>query len=204
MGNKRNAPVFAFIVLYFSKPNTMKQKPILLFVILLATFFHSNGQGPEKYRIKLISGTIDPTPNITANKVKDLNRGLTRFAGKGQVFVQFFAAPDISQRQQLRSAGIELGDYVSGNAWLAFTSGEPPVESLKRLGVRALIPVEPHQKIQPALLRSNPPAHAQRGEGKVEVWISFSGSFVVDDIRSELAKLGFLLPAAIGMVCVAT
>lgn len=169
----------------------MKQKPILLLVILLATIFHSYGQGPEKYRIQLISGTIDPSPNISAGKVKDLNRGLSRFAGKGQVFIQFFAAPDQVQREQLRVAGIELGDYVSGNAWLAITKGEPSAETLKRLGVRALVPVEPQHKIQPALLRSQPPAHAQRGEGQLEVWISLSASFVANDIKAELAKLGF-------------
>lgn len=169
----------------------MKSPGTLLLIVFLFLVATSFGQNDRKYQIRLQSGTIEPTANISSSKIKSLDRSLTRSGNKALVLVQFETMPDQSRREQLRKAGVELQEYVSGNAYTAIVRGALSADVLKRTGARAVVELNATQKIQQSLGRGRIPTWAARGEGRVELWISFANGFTEAEVRKELEDRKF-------------
>ncbi|MCR6720494.1 MAG: hypothetical protein NVV59_09400 [Chitinophagaceae bacterium] len=140
----------------------MKSPGTLLLIVFLFLVATSFGQNDRKYQIRLQSGTIEPTANISSSKIKSLDRSLTRSGNKALVLVQFETMPDQSRREQLRKAGVELQEYVSGNAYTAIVRGALSADVLKRTGARAVVELSPSQKMEPRLAKGRVPDWAKK------------------------------------------
>ncbi|WP_229240830.1 S8 family serine peptidase [Dyadobacter sp. SG02] len=88
----------------------------------------------------------------------------------------------------MESVGITLLDYIPENAYTAVVHGEPDRNVLQAAGARAVLELEPAQKIQPALLSLNLPAHAIREAGKVDVRISYVKTIGADSVAKALGN----------------
>jgi hypothetical protein len=109
------------------------------------------------------------------------------------VIIQFFAIPEEPVLGQLRSVGITLLDYMPENAYTAIVHGQPDRNALQAAGVRAILELEPEQKIQPALLGPNLPPQSVREAGKVDVRISYVRTWSPDSVLQELSNSGVQL-----------
>lgn len=88
--------------------------------------------------------------------------------------------------RRLKDAGVTLLDYIPEKAYTAVVPTEPDGNVLQAAGARAMLEVEPVQKIQPALLGPDVPAHAVREGGKVDVRISYIRTVAVDEVLRAL------------------
>lgn len=169
----------------------MKLLQKLLLVFLLFFAVQLSAQKQSIYRIQLQSGILEPAPNISSGKIKAIDRSLQRTKNRTVLLLQFETMPGKATREKLRQAGIELKEYVSGNAFMAVVSRNLDASQLKRAGVRAAVQLGPSQKMDARLARGQFPAWAQRGAGRVEVWISFSSGFTREEVETELNRAGF-------------
>ncbi|WP_229212801.1 S8 family serine peptidase [Dyadobacter soli] len=88
----------------------------------------------------------------------------------------------------LNNAGITLLDYIPENAYTAVVHGDPDRNVLQAAGARAILELEPEQKIQAALLGPDLPAHAMREAGKVDVRISYVKTLTRAALSEALGK----------------
>lgn len=169
----------------------MKLLQKLLLVFLLFFAVQLSAQKQSIYRIQLQSGILEPAPNISSGKIKAIDRSLQRTKNRTVLLLQFETMPGKATREKLRQAGIELKEYVSGNAFMAVVGRNLDASQLKRAGVRAAVQLGPSQKMDARLARGQFPSWAQRGAGRVEVWISFSSGFTREEVETELNRAGF-------------
>src|SRR5690606_30749247 len=80
---------------------------------------------------------------------------------------------------------------MSGNAFTAIVRGPLSADVLKRAGARAVVELKAAQKIQATLGKGRIPSWAIRGEGRVELWISFASGFSEAEVRKELEDRKF-------------
>ena len=91
--------------------------------ILILTPFVLFAQEDKDYSILLNSGKFTPTENIiTLNKDASIFRN-SSFGNKHYVTLQFRAIPSDAMKAQMKSAGIELIDYIPNLADFPGPSG---------------------------------------------------------------------------------
>src|SRR5687768_12764527 len=102
----------------------MKFHPIPLIAISLLVCFFSQaqvGKDPAgdglRYRLQLRNGSFIPQKNITTDQVNAINKRIVPAGGKSFTIIQFETIPTAAERVQLEQAGIELLDYIPGNAY---------------------------------------------------------------------------------------
>ena len=117
-------------------------------------------------------------------KVDDLKPSL--FNGKYYALVQFSALPSQQTRQSLKNAGVELGDYFPGNAYLAIINSDVDFFSLKNMGVSSVNTLPSFYKID-ANLRT-----AQLNiKADVKTFaVSYFSSVDKATVQAELQKIG--------------
>ena len=179
----------------------MRLHPIFFLITLLCAWPALSQRVPAadetRYKIAFRSGAFTPKKNIDKSSLDALDKKLIRANGKSLVLLQFEVMPGRQERQQLKNDSTALLEYISGNAYLAVTRSLPKEEKLKSIKIRAMLPVLPEQKMQPALIRRQFPAHAVKKQGTVDVWISSPSAFQADEVKQLLlAKNIELLPVA--------
>lgn len=167
----------------------LKYRCVLVVVLLVQHLTNVTAQNNGAYNLYLKSGTIVPLPSLELAR-KQPNNTLRVAAGDEVKFaiIQFFGIPEEPAVKQLKDAGITLLDYVPENAYTAIINGEPDRNALQAARVRAVLELEPEQKIQPALLGLNLPPHAIREAGKVDVRISYVKTMAADNVLKELGN----------------
>jgi hypothetical protein len=166
----------------------MKPNPIFLVPVLLLCSLFSIAQEDARYRITLKSGSFIPSKNIEQLKIDEVNQRAAKTDGKSFVLLQFENIPTLSERTELKLAGIELLDYIAGNAYTATISGAMNTGVLLRTKARAVVELSAQQKMEPALAAGIFPAWAVKTPGTVDVWVSFPKSFSYTQVVTELAK----------------
>ena len=165
----------------------LKYRCVLVVVLLVQHLTNVTAQNNRAYSLYLKSGTIAPVPGLELARKRQ--EGKLRVAGGNDfkfVLIQFFDIPGEAQVRRLKDAGISLLDYVPEKAYTAVVPAEPDRNVLQAAGVRTILEVEPVQKIQPALLGTDVPAHAVRAAGKVDIRISYVKTMAADDVLKEL------------------
>ena len=122
----------------------MKQTRFLLLSTLL--FISSTVFSQNKFSISFRNGTVKPEANIRQSFVDSLNRRAVRAGNRSFVVLQFEQLPSESTRKALSANGIELLEYVSGNAYTATVSGNLKLGGLQQAQVRSVLPLSPQQK----------------------------------------------------------
>ncbi|WP_426294299.1 S8 family serine peptidase [Dyadobacter endophyticus] len=168
----------------------LKYRCVLVVVLLVQQLTNVTAQHNRAYNLYLKSGTIVPLPTLELPALQP--GGTFRLAGSDEikfVIIQFFNIPDEAAVRQLNSAGITLLDYIPENAYTATVHGQPDRNALQLAGARAVVELEPEQKIHPALLGPDLPAHALREAGKIDVRISYIKDLAPNDLLNGLDSL---------------
>ena len=167
----------------------LKYRCVLVVVLLVQHLTNVTAQHNRAYNLYLSSGTIAPVPGLElARKRTGIALRATEESGGQFVIIQFFNIPGETEVARLRNAGITLLDYIPNNAYTAIVPGEPDRGVLQAAGVRAILELEPAQKIQSALLGPSLPAHAVREAGKVDVRINYIRTMAAADVLKELSS----------------
>lgn len=110
--------------------------------------------------------------------------------GYYNVLMQLHSIPDGSARSSLSEAGVELGDYVGGNAyWARIRSDVDVYGSLGEHGVRSVVGVEPAWKLSRALEEDDIPTWARVGGNGVRVSFFFAPNASQALVQSTLTRL---------------
>jgi hypothetical protein len=170
--------------------------PVIAALWLLSLFAFSQVVSAQQkedpaFRLLLKNGSITPEKNITADKVKELDRKMARTDGKSFLVIQFENIPTAAERKQLQQAGIELLDYIPNKAYTATVTRSLDSGLLHKVNARAIIELTPEQKMQPDLAKGIYPPWAVKVGGTVEVWISFPASFSFTVVYAALLLKNF-------------
>lgn len=168
----------------------LKYRCVLVVVLLVQQLTNVTAQQNRLYNLYLKSGTIAPLPTLELSAKP--RGGTLRTTGGDEiefVIIQFFKIPDEPALRRLNAAGVTLLDYIPENAYTATIHGRPDRNVLQLAGARAIMELEPYQKIQPALVGPDMPAHAVREAGKVDVRISYVKAMAPTDLRLALDSL---------------
>jgi hypothetical protein len=166
----------------------MKFNPISLITALLFLSISASAQGDRSYEISLKNGRFIPERNITPEKISELDKRLLRVNGKSFLILQFETIPSDATRKQLEQAGIQLLDYVAGNAYTAVVNGALENNLLSRANARSVIVPTAEQKMQPDLAKGIFPPWAVKVAGTVDVQISFAAAFSFGTVQQELKR----------------
>ena len=112
----------------------------------------------QDYSVHLRSSVEVPLPG---NQLK-LQTGGQTFSGHQYVLVQFYQLPSPEERQKLKSEGIQLLAYVPHYTWLVKASAQA---DFRKANIRAVLPIQPEDKIDQNLLSGNIPTESYRAEG---------------------------------------
>lgn len=131
-----------------------------LLVLLLFACFITETQAQNKYALRLQSGVVNLSPNVTEfvnNKVQfeDFKVG-----NAYNLVVQFNEMPNAVQRQAIASSGIVLSTYLPELAFMAIVPERLTLEQINALNIRAFLGLTGQQKISPDISGGNFPAWA--------------------------------------------
>ncbi|HEV7779882.1 MAG TPA: S8 family serine peptidase [Chitinophagaceae bacterium] len=169
----------------------MRFNPIPLITVLLLLGFSSLAQDGSRYTIQLRSGPVTPEKNISAQRLEQFNRTAAKTSGKSFAIIQFEQIPTEEEKQQLKSSGIELLDYIPGNAYTVTITGSLNEAALIATKARAVIEPGAMQKMQPELATGNFPSWAVKTPGTVDVWVSFPRTFSYETVQKEMLQRNF-------------
>ncbi len=173
---------------------TMKRAASLLLLLLPAIAF---AQTTPDYTIQLKSGKFIPEKNAaTVAKNADVfTKSL--FNNKYYVVIQFTELPSQSAKDQLKTAGITLIDYLPGYAYTAAVDAGVNMATFKNNNIRSVFQLNNTQKTVPEILSNKAPAYAIKTGGYAEVDIVVYETIKADIIRPSLAALGATIIADI-------
>lgn len=107
--------------------------------------------GPQ-YQIKLNNTTLLPSDNIDPNVVRQLNTSAAKEITTA--IIQFNDVVSNRNKNLLFHSGVRLINYLGGRAYLVSLNKPLDDHLLKSQGVRNILPLNPTQKIHPALMDS--------------------------------------------------
>ena len=139
----------------------------IIFSALLCLGLINFSANANKYSLKLKSGTV------TLDQ-QDQSKNLSKFSEKHQTkyaIIQFFEIPTQKDKNQLKSNGIELLEYLPNNSFISFIDQVSKLP-LSELNIRAAVPFLPKYKFSKALNNDNDmPIWADAGNGQVKLMI---------------------------------
>lgn len=175
----------------------MKFYSIPFLTTLLCFSFSAFTQNDNLYKLKLNSGEKIPEQNISASAIYAFNQQINRINGKAFSIIQFEKIPTDAERKQLFNSGIQLHDYISGNAYTATVINTIDVNSLQTAKVRSIFEMNPMDKLQISLFPTigwkgaSFPSWSVKVQGTVDIWISFPESFLFDEVQQQLQVRNF-------------
>lgn len=163
----------------------MRLNPTALLAALLfaGTSF---AQNKPNFTIALRSGNIVPEKNISTERVDRFNQAASKTAVAQFVLIQFEEMPGEEVKQKLAAEGIQLLEYIPLNTFTATIGRGVNSALLQTAKVRAIVELQPEQKIMPALLMGRIPPSASKTPGKLELWISYPKTFSAEEVTKEL------------------
>ena len=173
-------------VLFLNINLAMRIHPIPFTFLLCLFSYTSFSQSNNGVALQLRSGKIFTEKNITIEKIKTFTEGLQKVNGKSFAVLQFELLPSEEKKKELAAAGIQLLDYIPGNAYsLCITKNIDPA-ILQKIGARSIFELSPQQKMHPSMAKGIFPSWAIRTPGMVDVWISFPKTISFSEIESLL------------------
>ena len=162
------------------------------FIILLCLFsIVCFSQKDTSTALQLRSGKVFAEKNITPEKVKSFIDQLQKIDGKSFAVLQFEQLPSDLTKQELAASGVELLDYISGNAYTICIKKNLDYTILQKAAARSIFELSPIQKMHPAMVKGIFPSWAIRTPGMVDVWISFPKTISFEELQKLLSERNF-------------
>ena len=166
----------------------MRIHPIPITILLCLFSIFSFSQKDKSSALQLRSGKIFTEKNITQENVKSFTERLQKVNGKSFAVLQFEQLPSESKKQELAASGIQLLEYISGNAYTICITKNIDHTILQKAGARSILELSPEQKMHPAMAKGIFPSWAIKTPGMVDVWISFPKTISFDEVKNLLRK----------------
>lgn len=161
----------------------LNRLPILCTLLFLSAIaFAQNNPNT----IFLRNSTLTPVQNIRQGYMDTLNSRMARSNNKALVLIQFDKLPTENQRKELLSTGVELLEFVSGNAYTATINGNLSASALSRVKARSVMEISPEFKMSASLAKGQIAPWAGRVAGTVDIWVSFPKSFSITEVLDAL------------------
>jgi len=138
--------------------------------------------------LQLRSGKVFTEKNITAETVKSLTERLQKINGKSFAVLQFDVLPSEARKQQLAAAGVQLLEYIAGNAYTICLTKNIDHTILQSAGARSILELTAEQKMHPSMAKGIFPSWAIRTPGMVDVWISFPRTISFEEVKQLLGE----------------
>lgn len=139
--------------------------------------------------VKLKSGVYHP-----AGKIESVGSQLrTASYSPSYVLIQFAELPNAARQAELKTAGIQLLEFLSGSAYWARLSQPVDAASISKFGIISLEKIKAAHKIDPKLTASNVPAHALRGNSNVAVTVGYFEGASGEDVKKALLNINAVI-----------
>jgi hypothetical protein len=169
----------------------MRIHPIPFTILLCFFSIISFSQKDTSSALQLRSGKIFTEKNITQENVKSFTERLQKVNGKSFAVLQFEQLPSETKKQELAASGIQLLEYISGNAYTICITKNIDYSILQNARARSILELSPEQKMHPAMARGIFPSWAIRTPGMADVWISFPKTISFDEVKNLLRSKNF-------------
>ena len=166
----------------------MRNHPIPFTTLLCLFSIISFAQKESANALQLRSGKYFTEENITGENVKSFTGRLQKINGKSFAVLQFEQLPSEQKKKELATAGIQLLEYITGNAYTVCITKNIDHTILKNARARSILELSPEQKMHPAMARGVFPSWAIKTPGMVDVWISFPKTISFDEIKNLLRE----------------
>ncbi|WP_428232904.1 S8 family serine peptidase [Flavobacterium sp.] len=166
----------------------MKIKLLNLFMLLLTSILWSQKESDNNFTISINGNKIATTANFKQQFKEKKNTGKQNPKTE-YTLLQFTKIPSVEEQQKLKSQGILLLSYLSGNAYYAAISSEFYSKSTVSDNIRAAITVDPKYKLDPMIVDSAIPDYAAEGANGIKVVISYFKGVNNKVIAQDLASL---------------
>ncbi|NML19406.1 S8 family serine peptidase [Pseudoflavitalea sp. G-6-1-2] len=154
------------------------------FLLAALAFFQLPVSAQEKkLPPQLKTATITDKMNIQSVKLTDDVRQRMQYRRKNYVMLRFDRLPGASQKNELSSQGIQLFDYIPGNAYFAELPADMPLANLKKYAVNAVYFPDASLKIAASLQNRQPGADET-------VAVHFAGNLTHADVLQQLQLTG--------------
>ncbi len=150
--------------------------------------FCSTVLAQNNFSISFRNGALRPDTNIRQSFVDSFNKRAVRINNKSLVVLQFEKLPNENARKLLSANGIELLEYISGNAYTASVRGKLTAAGLRQAQARSIVELTPQQKMNSYFAQGKIPSWAVKAAGTVDVWVSFPKTFSVNEVLDQLRQ----------------
>ncbi len=175
----------------------MKIHPIPFTTLLCLLSFISFAQKDISSSVKLRGGAITVEKNINAESVNSFTEKLQKVNGKSFAVLQFEQIPSEETKKQLADAGIQLLEFITGNAYTICISKNIDHTILQAAGAKAIFQLTPQQKMHPSMAKNIFPSWAIKTPGMVDVWISFPKTISFDEMKVLLRQKNIEITSSI-------
>lgn len=162
----------------------MRKKLLCTLLLFICSIHLLKAQPAKDYHLYLQSGTVLPAENAASATKDDAVFTTNLFGGKYYVVIQFYELPDEFKKTLLKTAGVELLQYLPRYAYTAAVSKDVNLEQIKTMGIRSFTALTAAQKSSSEINKRNIPSHAVKQSGWVDVTI----------LTFEKMSTGTLLP----------
>lgn len=144
----------------------------------------------DTFRIPFQSGAILPPANLRSSYIDSFQKQLSTLKGRSFFVIQFSNLPGSAERKLLSASGVELQEYLGGNAYTAAALTFPLVSVWKQARVRSLLTLHSRQKMDPFLASNVVPKWAEKHPGFADVLMAFPSLFTAAEVAVEVQAMG--------------
>lgn len=141
-------------------------------------------------RVRLGEQYFVPEQNMQQSRGTKPLQLPTAVEGKRNILVQLEAIPDARQRAALQAHGLELQDYLGGNAYWALLDEKVVARNqLRGLGLRSVMAIQQDWKLADALARGEVPDHARVGINAVKATVYYAKNASEESVSRALKAI---------------
>ena len=158
--------------------------------IACLNFFNLQAQEEKgKYDLLFLSGTVSPSANLSSITEKEMLK-IETTDGKFYRIIQFNQIPSHETKQELKTIGIELLNYIPNYAYFAALKKDVDLSILRSTGfnIRAVLDVDSRFKIHPSLNNGYIPDWAENVKGKADLVINFFEEMSAENALIKIKK----------------
>ena len=173
----------------------MKRILTLTLIFILGLFFitTSIAQQSTAYSVLLKSGNFLPEKNINTITKDDDVFSKSLFDGKYYVVIQFNKIPSSIEKNALKTAGIDIIEYLPNYCYTASVDKTFNLAMLKQLNVRAIFSLTAEQKTLPLLLINKVPDFAINVFGYADLTVLTYDRIAAYRFEIDLSKIGAIV-----------
>ena len=137
--------------------------------------------------VRLANGDLMTGNNISKQSFKKEDLAAVLWGDKYFVLVQFSNLPSGTLKKELKDAGIELNEYIPGNAFLATIKASFDFAAAKNFNIISINPIPAFYKVDPALF-----SYKKRNDKQdiSSFAVSFFSSVNKKDVEAALEQIG--------------